>query len=75
MDYWLHVHDQNGEIRAKKEEPVKKARWYQRGTDWYECSNCGLLTKQWVKMQYKYCPTCGFRIEGVKSDEERNKAN
>lgn len=65
MDYWLHVHEQNGEIRAKKEEPGRKAKWRKREKDWYECSWCGLKSKQWVPMQFKYCPTCGSEMEGV----------
>lgn len=63
MDYWLNVHEENGEIRAKKEYPIRKARWLDREKDWYECSYCGTVSKQWVKNLYKYCPYCGCSME------------
>lgn len=68
---------------AQKIEIVKHAEWVERPEfpDWEYCSNCGIGTRRiyreyneeyhiWSKnhYHYQYCPHCGAKMDGGKTE-------
>lgn len=50
----------------------KHGEWHKFDNTYYRCSNCGGWLKydsrslEYLKIDYKYCPKCGARMDGSK---------
>lgn len=64
--------------KAEEETPtadvreVKHGHWARLGWDEWCCTCCGFVTTtegSWDKPAEKYCPECGAKMDGGKSDE------
>lgn len=50
-------------------DPVKHGEWHKFDSTYYRCSNCGGWLKydsrspEYLKIDYKYCPKCGARMD------------
>lgn len=78
-DYLDHVIDIIEAIPSADVAPVRHGHWDVREPmpmhdikgnlswgNWYVCTGCGFATTaiEWHITQYKYCPSCGARMDG-----------